>query len=38
MNVLNLWDMPKSKILAIMTDNDATISKVIGEHFGKNKH
>lgn len=38
MNVLNLWDIPKSKILAIVTDNDATMIKAIGENFGKNKH
>lgn len=38
MNVLNLWDVHKSKILAIVTDNDATMLKVIGENVGKNKH
>lgn len=38
MNVLSLWDIPKSKILAIVTDNDATMLKAVGEKFGKKKH
>lgn len=38
MNVLSLWDIPKSKILAIVTDNDATMLKAVGENFGKKNY
>jgi len=32
-----LWDIPKSKILAVVTDNDSTMLKAIKENFGENK-
>ncbi|KAL4122187.1 hypothetical protein QTP88_014561 [Uroleucon formosanum] len=38
LNILNLWDIPKSKILAVVTDNDSTMLKAIKENFGENKH
>jgi len=37
MNVLMLWDIPKSKILAIVTDNDSTMLKAVKDNFGENK-
>lgn len=38
LNVLNLWCIPKSKILAVVTDNDSTMLKAIKDNFGENKH
>ncbi|XP_022164851.1 zinc finger BED domain-containing protein 4-like [Myzus persicae] len=38
LNILNLWDIPKSKILAVVTDNDSTMLKAIKENFGENRH
>jgi len=38
LNILNLWDIPKSKILAVVTDNDSTMLKAIKVNFGENKH
>lgn len=38
LDVLNLWNIPKSKILAVVTDNDSTMLKAIKELFGENKH
>ncbi|XP_025192186.1 zinc finger BED domain-containing protein 6-like [Melanaphis sacchari] len=38
LNILNLWDIPKSKILAVVTDNNSTMIKAIKENFGENKH
>jgi len=38
LNILNLWDIPKSRILVVVTDNDSTMLKAIKENFGENQH
>lgn len=38
MDALSLGEIPKSKILAVVTGNNYAIVKVIEENFGENKH
>jgi len=38
MDALSLWEIPTFKVLAVVTDNNYAIVKVIEENFGKNKH
>lgn len=38
LNVLSLWEIPKSKILTVVTDNDSAMTKAVVDNFGINRH